>query len=68
MSLIISSLSLSLPLSLSHGLPWWLSGKVPTGNAGDAAGEASLIFGSGKTPWRRKQQPTPVSLPGKSSG
>ena len=27
-----------------------------------------LIFGSGKIPWRRKWQPTPVFLPGESHG
>ena len=30
------------------------------------AGDMSLIPGSGKLPWRRKWQPTPVVLPGKS--
>ena len=30
------------------------------------AGDMSLIPGSGKLPWRRKWQPTPVFLPGKS--
>ena len=32
------------------------------------AGDAGLIPGSGKIPWRRKWQPTPVFLPGKSHG
>ena len=33
------------------------------------AGEAGLIPGSGRSiPWRRKWQPTPVFLPGKSHG
>ena len=30
------------------------------------AGDWSLIPGSGRSPWRRKWQPTPVLLPGKS--
>ena len=29
-------------------------------------GDAGSIPGSGKMPWRRKRQPTPVLLPGKS--
>ena len=32
------------------------------------AGDAGLISGSGKIPWRRKWQPTPVFLPGESHG
>ena len=36
-----------------HGLPWWLN--------------ASSDFVR-KNPWRRKWQPTPVFLPGKSHG
>ena len=38
--------------------------KSPPANAGDAAS----ILGSGKIPWRRKWQPTPVFLPGASHG
>ena len=34
-------------------LPWWLSGKEPTCNAGDGG----LIPGSGRFPWRREWQP-----------
>ena len=33
-----------------------------------AAGDAVLIPGSGKSPWRRAWQPTPVFLPGESQG
>ena len=33
-------------------------------NAGDA-GNAGAIPGSGRFPWRKKWQPTPVFLPGK---
>ena len=39
-------------------------GKEFTCNAGDGG----LISGWGKIPWRRKWQPTPVFLPGKSHG
>ena len=45
------------------GLPRRLSGKESTCNAGDSG----LIPGSGKFPWRRKRQPSPVFLPGKST-
>ena len=38
--------------------------KNPPANAGDKG----LIPGSGKFPWRRKWQPIPVFLPGKSHG
>ena len=44
------------------GLPWWLSRKGSAFNAGDPG----WIPGSGQSPWRRKWQPTPVFLPGKS--
>jgi len=37
--------------------------NVPA-NEGDTR-DTCLIPGSGKIPWRRKWQPTPVSLPGK---
>ena len=49
-----------------RGLLQWLSGKESTCNAGDI-GDADLIPGSGICPWRRKWQPTPVFLPGKSN-
>ena len=41
--------------------------KNPLVNAGDII-DSGLIPGSEKTPWRRKWQPTPVILPGKSHG
>ena len=46
------------------GLPWWLSGKESTCQF------RSLMFNNwvGKICWGRKQQPTPVFLPGKSLG
>ena len=36
-------------------------------SAGDA-GDVGLIPGSGRFPWRRKCQPTPIFLPGKFHG
>ena len=36
-------------------------------NAGDIR-DASLISGPGRSPWRRRWQPTPVFLPGESHG
>ena len=41
--------------------------KNPPANAGDAKDTGS-IPGSGRLPWRRKWQPTPVLLPGKVHG
>ena len=51
-------------LQIWHGLPWWLSGKEY------ACQCRRHRFNSwvGKVPWRRKWQPTPVFLPGKSHG
>ena len=43
---------------------WRLNGKESTNLAGDVGS----IPGSGRSPWRRKWQPTPVFLPGKSHG
>ena len=49
----------------STGLPWWLNGKESTCH------RRLKRFGfcpwARKVPWRRKWQPTPVFLPGKSS-
>ena len=46
------------------GLPWWLRGKESICQC--------RIYGFdswvGKIPWRKKWQPTPVFLPGKSHG
>ena len=44
-----------------------LVGKNPPANAGDIR-EASFDLWVRKFPWRRKWQPTPVFLPGKSHG
>ena len=46
---------------------WGSDGKESAYNTG-AAGDAVLIPGSGKIPWRRAWQPTPVFLPGESQG
>ena len=35
-------------------------------NLPDDSGDMHLIPGSGRFPWRRKWQPTPLFLPGKS--
>ena len=48
----------------SRGASWWLSSKGPTCNAGDLG----LTPWSGRFPWRRVCQPTPVFLPGESHG
>ena len=49
------------------GFPGGSVGKESACNAGDT-GDASLILGSGRFPWRKKWQPTPVYLPGESHG
>ena len=62
---ILQYIAFAVGVSLVHlGLPWWLSGKESACSAGDAGS----IPGSGKILWRRKRQPTPVFLPGKSHG
>ena len=48
----------------SLGLPSWLSGKEPTCQSRRRRFNPWI----GKMPWRRKWQPTPLSLPGKSHG
>ena len=47
-----------------HEVPWWLSDYEPPCQC------RRLRFNPwvGKNPWRRKWQPTPIFLPGKSSG
>ena len=42
-----------------------LAVKNPPANAGDTR-DQGLIPGSGRSHWRRKRQPAPVFLPGKS--
>ena len=51
-------------IELVLGFPGGSDGKVSVYNAGDLG----LIPGSGRFPWRRKWQATPVLLPGKSHG
>ena len=46
------------------GLPWWLSCKESSYQCRRCGFNPWV----GKIPWRRKWQPTPVSLPGKSHG
>ena len=43
------------------GLPWWLRGKEYACN-GESTGDEGSIPGSGRPPWRRAWQPTPVFL------
>ena len=47
---------------VNMGLPWWLSDKEPTCQCRRCGFHSQV----GKIPWRRKWQPTPVFLPGKS--
>ena len=47
-----------------EGLPWWLSSK----ESACQCRRYGLIPGSGKVPWRREWQPTPVFLLGKFHG
>ena len=49
------------------GFPGGASGKELADNAGDR-GDMGLIPGSGRFPWRRAWQLTPVFLPGESHG
>ena len=59
--MISSSICLSL-YDLSEGSPGGSDGKESTRNEGDMG----LIPGSGRFPWRREWQPTPVFLPGEA--
>ena len=52
-----------LPILL-RGLPWWLNGKEFACHCRRLRLDPRV----GKIPWRRKGQPTPVFLPGKSHG
>ena len=47
-----------------QGLPWWLRGLSVCLECGRLGFDPWV----GKIPWRRKWQPTPVLLPGKSHG
>ena len=46
------------------GLPWWLSGKEPAFQCRRCGFHPWV----GEIPWRRKRQPIPIFLPGKSHG
>ena len=46
------------------GLPWWLDGKESACSAGDLG----FIPQSGRSPWRKAWQPTPVFSPGEFHG
>ena len=54
------------------GASWGLHGGLPGGSevkeSACNAGDLGSIPGSGRFPWRRKWQPTPVFLPGESHG
>ena len=52
------------PTASDLGFPGGAQVKNPPAKAGDAG----LIPGSGRSPWRRKWRPTPVFLAGKSHG
>ena len=58
---LVSSLSSCVE---SQGLPWWLSGK----ESACQRRRCGLRPWVGKILWRRKWQPTPGFLPGKSHG
>ena len=49
---------------LFSGLPWWFSGKESTCQCRRYGFDSCIR----KIPWRRKWQPTPIELPGKSHG
>ena len=49
------------------GFPGGSGVKNPPANTGDPR-DAGSVSGSGRSPWRRKWQPTPIFLPGKSQG
>ena len=49
---------------ITGGLPWWFSGKESTCQCRRREFDPWVR----KIPWRRKWQPTPVLLPGRSHG
>ena len=52
------------PIVIKRGLPWWLSGEQPNCQCRRHVFDPWV----GKIPWRRKWQPSPAFLPGKSHG
>ena len=67
LSFELYSTNISEHLMRVGGLPWWLSGKEST-CLWRRYKRHSLDPWVWKIPWRRKWQPTPVLLPGKSHG
>ena len=63
--ILLPSWELKSDLVIYCGLPQWLSYKESTSNAG-VTGDSGPVCRSLKIPWRRKQQPTPIFLPGKT--
>ena len=49
-----------LSVVCKNGTPWWLDSKESTCNAGDLGSIPEFHPWTGKIPWRRKRQPTPV--------
>ena len=55
-----------LSFKIALGFPYGSANKESSCNAGDTG--AGFDLWVRKTPWRRKWQPTPIFLPGKSHG
>ena len=55
-------------VSLIWGFTGGTSGKEPACQSGNLRDTGSTPGWVGKIPWRKKWQPTPVFLPGKSHG
>ena len=51
----------------AQGSPGGARGKEPSCHAGDVKDMGSALV-LGRSPWRRKWQPTPVFLPGEAKG
>ena len=66
-TLLIQEKFFNILLPGSLRFPGGSSSKESVCNAGDT-GDAGLILGVRKLPWRKKQQPTPVFLPGEFHG
>ena len=65
--LMLSQNAVNFSFAMSYllsGLPWWFSGKEPACQCR----RCRFVPSFGNIPWRRKWQPTPVFLPGKSHG
>jgi hypothetical protein len=60
--LVYPSINSVIYMYISLGLPWWLSGEEATCQCR----RQGLNLWVRKSPWRRKWQPIPVFLPGKS--